>query len=80
MGQDGVNPEHQYLMMPLFRPTDCAAVGGPTISRVRGCINDKMKECIVCGDAVVHDMTEHSFFGFACSCPYGPSKEEGREP
>ena len=22
-------------MRPLFRPTDCAAVGGPTISRVR---------------------------------------------
>jgi hypothetical protein len=80
MGQDGVNPEHQYLMMPLFRPTDCAAVGGPTISRVQGCINDEMKECVVCGDAVVHDMTEHSFFGFACSCPYGPPEEEGREP
>jgi hypothetical protein len=41
MGQDGVNPEHQYLMMPFFRPTDCAAVGGPTISRVRGCISDE---------------------------------------
>jgi hypothetical protein len=84
MGQDGVSSEHQYLMMPLFRPTDCAAVGGPTISRVHGWINDEkkdeMKECSVCGDAVVHDMTEHSFFGFACSCPYGPPKEEDREP
>jgi hypothetical protein len=80
MGQDGVNPEHQYLMLALFRPTDCAAVGGPTISRVPGCINDEMKECVVCGDAVVHDMTEHSFFGFACSCPYGSPKEEDRKP
>jgi hypothetical protein len=39
-----------------------------------------MKECSVCGDAVVHDMTEHHFFGFACSCPYGLPKEEEREP
>ncbi len=75
-----MNPEHQYLMMPLFRPTDCAAVGGPTISRVQGCINDEMKECVVCGNDAVHDMTEHSFFGFPGSCPYGPPKEEECEP
>jgi hypothetical protein len=68
------------MMRPLFRPTDCAAVGGHTISRVRGCINDEMKECIVCGHAVVGDMTEHSFFGFTFSCPYGPPEKEDREP
>lgn len=68
------------MMRPLFRPADCAAVGGPTISRVRGCINDETKECIVCGDAVVHDMTEHHFFGFACSCPYEIPKKEECEP
>ena len=68
------------MMRPLFRPADCAAVGGPTISRVQGCINDETKECSVCGDAVVHDMTEHHIFGFASSCPYGRPKEEEREP
>jgi hypothetical protein len=49
---------------------DCAANGGPTISRVRGCINDEMLECIVCRHSVVWDLTENSFFGFKGSCPY----------
>ena len=49
---------------------DCAANSGPTISRVRGCINDEMLECIVCGNLCAWDMTEHPFFGFMPSCPY----------
>ena len=49
---------------------DCAANGGPTISRVRGCINDEMRECIICKNEVVWHMTEDSFFGFKTSCPY----------
>lgn len=56
----------------MTRPADCAALGGPTISRVRGCINDEMKECIVCGDKCRWDVTEDPFFGFAASCPHGP--------
>jgi hypothetical protein len=56
---------------PLFRPADCAAIGGPTISRVEGCINDEMLECIVCNHAAPHDMTDNSFFGFPGNCPYG---------
>jgi hypothetical protein len=51
-------------------PRDCAATGAPTISRVKGCINDEMRECIVCKNAVVHDLTEHPLFGFKVSCPY----------
>ena len=49
---------------------DCAANGGPTISRVRGCINDEMLECVVCHNAVAWDMADHSFFGFKMSCPH----------
>jgi hypothetical protein len=64
------------MKLPLLRPTDCAAADGPTISRVPGCIGDDTNECVVCGQAVVDDMTEHHFFGFACSCPYGPSEKE----
>jgi hypothetical protein len=68
------------MTLPLSRPTDCAAAGGPTISRVRGCINDEMKECVICAMETAHDWTEHPFFGFAAQCPYGPPKEEEREP
>lgn len=53
-----------------YIPEDCAANGGPTLSRVRGCINDEMKECTVCKHSVVHDFVDHSFFGFAANCPY----------
>jgi hypothetical protein len=49
---------------------DCAANGGPTISRVRGCINDEMRECIICHYSCHWSMTENLFFGFAGSCPY----------
>ena len=55
------------------RHPDCAAIGGPTISRMRGCINDEMKECIICGNACRGDMTEHSFFGFEAACPQKPN-------
>lgn len=48
---------------------DCAANGGPTISRVRGEINNEMRECIVCKHACRWDLTEHLFFGFRVSCP-----------
>ena len=51
-------------------PADCAANGGPTVSRVTGCINDEMRECIVCHNRCAWDMTEHSFFGFRASCPH----------
>lgn len=51
------------------RNPDCAAIGGPTLSRIRGTINDEMKECTVCGNACLWSMTEHSFFGFEGSCP-----------
>jgi hypothetical protein len=57
-------------------PADCAANGGPTISRVRGCINDEMRECIICGDSCLWDMTEHSFFGFRASCPHREQLEQ----
>jgi len=57
-------------------PSDCAANGGPTISRVRGCINDEMRECIICKNEVVWHMTEHSFFGFKASCPYSNQLEQ----
>lgn len=53
-----------------FVPDDCAANGGPTISRVRGRIDDEMLECITCGNSCRWDMTEHSFFGFRTACPY----------
>jgi hypothetical protein len=51
-------------------PADCAANGGPTISRVTGCINDEMRECIVCRNSCLWSMTEHSFFGFRLLCPH----------
>ena len=57
-------------------PFDCAANGGPTISRVRGCINDEMLECIVCGSSCLWCMTEHSFFGFKTSCPHAEQLEQ----
>jgi len=57
------------------RHPDCAANGGPTISRARGCINDEMRECVVCGSACRWDMTDHAFFGFAASCPQPPNSE-----
>jgi len=59
-----------------FVPSDCAANGGSTISRVRGCINDEMRECIVCGASCVWHMTEHSFFGFRMPCPYSEQLEQ----
>lgn len=49
--------------------TDCAANGGPTISRMSGQINNEMRECLVCHKACRWDMTEHFFFGFANNCP-----------
>lgn len=58
-----------------LRPPDCAAIGGPTISRMRGCINDEMKECIICGNVCRWDMAEHSFFGFAAVCPQKPNQK-----
>lgn len=64
-------------MLPTNRPPDCAAAGGPTLSRVRGCINDELRECVVCGEATVHDMVDHRLFGFAANCPYGrPGDDE----
>jgi hypothetical protein len=57
------------------RHRDCAAIGGPTISRMRGCINDEMKECIICGNSCRWDMTEHSFFGFEAACPQKPNDQ-----
>ena len=62
------------------RHPDCAAIGGPTISRMRGCINDEMKECIVCHHTVVHDLTEHPFFGFEVNCPQKPNDPSERPP
>ena len=50
------------------RHPDCAAIGGPTISRMRGCINDEMKECLRCGHCVRWDMTEAWFLGFEANC------------
>jgi hypothetical protein len=60
-------------------PSDCAANGGPTISRVKGCINDEMLECIVCRNSSPWDMTEHSFFGFMSSCPYRDQHQQGEQ-
>ena len=57
-------------------PSDCAANGGPTISRVRGCINDEMLECIVCGNSCHWSMTEHPFFGFKSSWKYRVQLEQ----
>ena len=56
-------------------PADCAANGGPTISRVRGCINDEMLDCIVCRNLCLWSMTEDSFFGFRPSCPHSDQLE-----
>jgi len=61
-------------------PADCAANGGPTISRVRGCINDEMRECIICGNSCRWDMTEHSFFGFRMDCPHSEQLELEAQP
>jgi hypothetical protein len=57
-------------------PADCAANGGPTISRVRGCINDEMRECIICGNLCRWDITEHSFFGFRAFCLHREQLEQ----
>lgn len=54
----------------MSRPMDCAASGGPTISRVRGCINDEMRECVVCGDSCRWDVVDHPIWGFSASCPH----------
>jgi hypothetical protein len=57
-------------------PADCAANGGPTISRVEGCIDDEMLECIVCRNSSRWDTTEHPFFGFKESCPHREQLEQ----
>lgn len=64
-------------MIPISVPSDCAANGGPTLSRVHGCINDEMRECVICKEQCVWYMTEHSFFGFMPSCPYREQLEQG---
>lgn len=50
--------------------TDCAANGGDTISRQRGCINDEQRECVKCHHCIVWDITESRFWGFRANCPY----------
>jgi hypothetical protein len=65
-------------MSPIL--ADCALNGGPTISRVRGCINDEMRECIICHNSCHWAMTEHSFFGFKQSCPYKKQLKLEGEP
>ena len=59
-----------------YIPADCAANGGPIISRVSFCINDEMLECIVCGSSCLWGMAEHSFFGFKASCPHAEQLEQ----
>jgi len=56
------------------RNPDCAAIGGPTISRGRATVNDEMRECIVCRHSCRWDMTEHAFFGFEGTCPLRPAE------
>jgi hypothetical protein len=63
-----------------MRPCDCAAIGGPTISRVDGCINDEQKECIICQHSTCWDLTESPFWGFGANCPHGPVMVEEVEP
>lgn len=59
---------------------DCAANGGPTISRAKGCINDEMLECIVCHTQCRWDMTDHPLFGFKSGCNRPELKNEEQQP
>ncbi len=52
-----------------------ACKGAPTIEEYSGA---DMVECIECGMCVRHDLTEHSFFGFAAGCTKTNSDEVTR--
>lgn len=54
------------------RHPDCAAIGGSTISRRKGCINDEQLECVRCHHSVVWDLAESCFFGFEANCGEKP--------